>query len=292
MTEPLAARGDGEAIDALLSSLSFLRADGFVDAPSDAQRALLSPPDFEVALRSDDAQAAPVALAISRPSQDEKRLVRAGGDVLYEIAATRISDFPRKPAAYRERQLATFAATEAQQLDFFFHSPDGDPVAIRAERSGDAGWTSSPEPFAPDQLASVVSELSQLEASDILAESMSEKELEKLGLSPPSTIVTVLGPAPAAPADAAKDAEGGEPLPPAPPRLAEVHFGNVTPEGVAARAAGNPIVYRLDLETVQRLPVNLEAFRTRFREQEVAPAPAEPPSLPGLAPPPPSEESP
>jgi hypothetical protein len=218
--------------------------------------------------------------------------VRAGGDVLYEIAATRLSDFPRKSAAYRERHLSTFAATEAQQLDFFFSSPNGDPVAIRAERSGDAGWTSTPEPFAPDQLASVVSELSQLEAADILAESMGEKELEKLGLSPPNTIITVLGPPPAPPADAPKGEEGEEPLPPAAPRLAEVHFGNVTPEGVAARAAGSPIVYRIDLETAERLPVSLEAFRSRFREQEPAPAEGEPSALPGLAPPAPAEDSP
>jgi len=69
------------------------------------------------------------------------------GDVLYEIAATRISDFPRTAVAYRERHLAQFPATDAEQLDFFFHVRGGDPVAIHAKRSGDAGWTSSPEPF-------------------------------------------------------------------------------------------------------------------------------------------------
>ena len=42
---------------------------------------------------------------------------------------------PSKQAAQQE-------ATDAQQLDLFFHVRGGDPVAIRAERSGDAGWTS------------------------------------------------------------------------------------------------------------------------------------------------------
>ena len=292
MTAPLAAPADGEAIDSLLATLSFLRADGFVDAPSAAQRALLDPPDFAVTLGGSDAQAAPIALAVSRPETGDKRLVRASGDALYEIPAAQLADFPRKVAAYRDRRLSTFAATDAQQLDFFFHSPTGDPVAIHAERTGEAGWTSSPEPFAPDQLASVVSELSQLEADDILAESMGEQELEKLGLSPPNTIITVFGAAPAAPAEAEKAEKGGEPLPPSAPRLAEVHLGKATPEGVAVRAAGSPIVYRLGLETAERLPVNLDAFQTRFREQEPAPAPAELPGLPGLAPPAPAEDSP
>jgi len=67
-------------------------------------------------------------------------------------------------------------------------------------------------------------------------------------------------------------------LPPAPPRLAELHLGNLTPKGVAAQAVGDPIVYRLDLETAERLPVTLDAFQTRFREQ--AAAADQPPSRP------------
>jgi uncharacterized protein DUF4340 len=299
MTEPLATRGDGEAMDVLLSTVSFLRADGFVDAPTPAQRALFTPPDYEVTLRGAGAQAAPITVAISRPDQGDKRLVRAAGDVLYQIPAARISDFPRKVAAYRERHVAAFAATDAKQVDFFFHAQGGDPVAIRAEHT-DAGWSSTPEPFAPEQLASVVSELSRLDADDILAESMSEKELEKVGLSPPNTIITVLGPAPSAPAGEKKDdaktetkgEEGGEPLPPAAPRLAEVHLGQVTPEGVVARAAGSSIVYRLAHDTAERLPVNLEAFESHFRAPPPAPAPAEAPGVPGIVPPAPAEDSP
>jgi len=265
MTAPIASRADSDAVDNLLSTLSYLRADGFVDAPTDAQRERLDPPDFEVLLRGGDVQAAPRALAISRPDGAEKRLVRAGRDVLFEIAAARLTDFPRETAAYRDRHLARFLATDAQQVDFFFHAPDGDPVAIRAERSADAGWSSTPESFGSGKLADVVSELSRLEAADIVAESMGETDLEKLGLSPPSTILTVLGAAPAPAKDAAPDA-----LPPAAPRLSEVHFGNVTPEGVVARAVGDPIVYRVDLETAERLPVSLEAFRNRFQEKPTA----------------------
>jgi hypothetical protein len=294
MTVPLAARADSDEIDDLLSTLSFLRADAFVDAPTAKQLAQLERPDFELRLANRDPAQPPLSVAIGRP-EGEHRLVRAAGDVLYQIAATRIADFPRTVTAYRERHLAQFPATDAQQVDFFFSVPGGDPVAIRAERSGDAGWTSSPEPFAAGKLASVVSELSRLEAADIVAESVGERELEKLGLSPPNTIITVLG---AAPPDAAKEkAEGGgekkadaeQPPPPAAPRLAEVHLGNVTPEGVVAQAGGDPIVYRLDPDTAEQLPVNLEAFQSRFREQAPAPEAAPPPEEPGTAPPPPTE---
>ena len=305
MSVPLAARADGGAIDNLLSTLSFLRADAFVDAPSAAQKKLLAPADFEVVLRHRDAKQPELSLAVGRADGERRPVSAAGRDVLYEIAATRISDFPRTAVAYRERHLARFPATDAQQLDFYFHG-NGDPVAIRAERSGDAGWSSSPEKFTAGKLAEVVSELSRLQAADILAESMGAKELAKLGLSPPNSIISVFGappPAEKAPAAAAaKDEgkakeegakeEGGEPLPPAAPRLAEIHLGNVTPKGVAAQAVGDPIVYRIDLETAERLPVSLDAFQSRFKEQPGAAAPAPPPEEPGTEPPAPPEDSP
>jgi hypothetical protein len=290
MTAPLAVRGDADAVDNLLSTLSFLRADAFVDAPTPAQRKQLEPPDFEVRLTNRDPKQPPITLAIGR-ADGERRLVRGAGDVLYQVAAARISDFPRAPVAYRERHLARFPATDAQQLDFFFHVRGGDPVAIHAERGADSGWTSSPESFGAGKVAGVVSELSRLRAADVVAESMDEKGLEKLGLSPPNTIITVLGAAPQNPAkapEAAKDTakEGGEePLPPAAPRLAELHFGNVTPQGVVAQAVGDPIVYRIDLETAERLPVDHDAFETRFHEQPAGAQPAPPGPVPGVEPP-------
>jgi hypothetical protein len=51
-------------------------------------------------------------------------------------------------------------------------------------------------------------------------------------------------------------------------------------------------VYRLDLETAERLPVNLDAFQSRFREQPAAAEPAPPAEEPGTEPPPPAEDSP
>jgi uncharacterized protein DUF4340 len=304
LTAPLAARADAEAVDRLLSTLSFLRADGFVDAPTPAQLRLLDPPDFEVSLRSGDAAVAPVVLSIGRANDAKRRWVRAGRDVLYEIPAERLADFPREAVAYRYRQLASFAATEAQQIDFFFRAGQGDPVAIRAERSGE-GWSSSPESFRPGLVAQVASELSRLTAAEILAESMGEAELEALGLSPPDAILTVFGKTPeaAADADAKADDAGEEPAesgePPAPPRLAEVHFGHVTPQGVVARAAGETTIYRLAPQSAEQLPVNLEVYRERFRAEPEQPAEPPPEDLqvpPGaredLDVPAPTEESP
>ena len=283
-------RADDQAVESLLSSLSFLRAEGFVDAPTEAQRALLDPPAVEVALvpeTPEEAEGAPVVLTLSRADGDGRRLVRAGGDTLYAIPGERVADVPREVVAYRYRTLARFALSDARQVDFFFRPAVGDPVAITAERT-DAGWVSEPEDFAPGKLPRLVSELSRLVAESILAESLGEDELEEVGLSPPTTIVSVFGERPAAGGD--EDAEDATA-----PKLAEVHLGRVTDEGIVARPAGASTVYRLSRALAEHIPTDLAAFRSRFRAEAQPSEPEEPPHpVPGPAVdlPSPREESP
>jgi len=285
MTAPVEAPADTDAVGQLLATLSYLRADGFSDTPSAEQFALLDPPDFAVVLgRGEDGDAIP--FAVGRPDDDEHRWVRAGGSpVLFEIGADRIDDFQREAIAYRDRTLASFALGDAEQIDFFFQSEGGDPLALHAE-NGTGGWTSSPEDFATGTLTRIVSELSRLEAADVLAESMGEAELEALGLSPPVTTITVLG------ADPETGEEGDDDLPPPAPRLAEIYFGRATPDGVPVRTLGDPAVYRLGLDVAEQVPVSLSTFRNRFRVQPGVEADAPTAGAPGEELVDPVEESP
>jgi hypothetical protein len=262
LVAPLEARADDEVVDDLLSDLSYLRAAGFVDDPPDDAEAGLAPPSFEVIL-TPAAQAgvevAPIRLAVGGMHEGE-RLVRGAHTSLYSIAADRFDDFPRELVAYRFKQLSRFDIPDARQLDLFFQSTLGDPVSITATR-GDAGWSASPEAVAPDVLARLVSELSRLRAVDIAADSVGEEELRGLGLSPPNVILSVFG----------EVAQQGTDEPDVAPKLAEIHIGgSYGPDGIIARAAGDPVVYRLDYELAEHIPVSLEAFRNRFVEQQGA----------------------
>jgi hypothetical protein len=292
LREPIQARADEQTVTDLLSDLSFLVADGFVDeVPPDAA-AGFSPPAFEIALSSpgegEGAEPRVVRMAVGGVHAPGQLLVRGGQRSLYTIAAARLDELPRDLAAYRWKQLARFDAGDAHALDFFFQTPSGDPVAIHAER-GDAGWSSSPEPFAQGKLDAIVAELSRLRAQDIAADEMGEAELRALGLAPPNAIVTVLG-KPAAGEGAAAGEEAAER--PGAPVLAEVQIGHVEgSEWIAARAAGDPTVYRLPFALSEHLPVSLDAFRNRFRaaEDEAAPESQAPEAADFL---PPGEESP
>jgi hypothetical protein len=231
LVAPLEARADDEVVDDLLSDLSYLRAVGFVDDPPDAAEAGLDPPSFEVILTPAEeggAEVAPIRLAVGGLHEGE-RLVRGAHASLYTIAADRFDDFPRELVDYRFKQLSRFDISDARQLDLFFQSTLGDPVAITVTR-GDAGWSASP----------------------------GEQELRGLGLSPPNVILSVFG----------EVAQQGGDEPGVAPKLAEVHIGgSYGPDGIIARAVGDPVVYRLDYELAEHIPVSLEAFRNRFVDE-------------------------
>ena len=263
LVSPLETRADDVVVDDLLSDLSFLRAVGFVDEPPGDAEAGLAPPSFEVILTPEaegGAEVASVRLAVGGLHGEDERLVRGAYTSLYTIAADRLDDFPREVVAYRFKQLSRFDIVDARQLDLFFQPEVGDPVVVTAIR-GDAGWSASPEAVAPETLVRLVSELSRLRAADIVADEVGAQELRDLGLSPPNVILSVFGEAPP------EDAETAEPGVAA--KLAEVHIGgSYGPDGVVARAAGDPIVYRLDYELAEHIPISLEAFRNRFAEGE------------------------
>jgi hypothetical protein len=297
VTAPLEGRADDETVDGLLSDLSFLRADGFVDAPTAEQLAGFESPAFEAVLHGapgEGGEARSWRFALGPVHEGDKRLVRGAQASLYTVSADRASDFPRDVVAYRFKQLAKFAVSDAARVDLFFQPSKGDPVAVSATR-GDDGWSSAPEKMTPEKISELVSELANLEAGDIVSESASEADLARLGLSPPRTILTVFGEAHESDPDAA-ETEGEEAAAPPLPRLAEIQIGNVEgSEWIIARAAGDPAVYRLEYELAEHVPVSLDAFRNRFAVAAGEPDADAPPPSPGGAAGeflPPSEESP
>jgi hypothetical protein len=74
--------------------------------------------------------------------------------------------------------------------------------------------------------------------------------------------------------------------------LVELHFGEVSSEGVVARRAGSDTIYRLGIDLVEAIPMSLEAFRNRFAPPPVEEAPPLPPAEEGVDWIDPAEESP
>jgi hypothetical protein len=256
LVEPVEGRADQDTLDNLLSDLSFLRAEGFQDqAPPDSETGL-DRPEFRVHLAGSDDQGERLEFdfALGSIAEEGHRLARAAQPSLYRIREERLSDFPRELVAYRFKQISRFAASEARSFEIRFRDPGAEPMVIRGQR-GEAGWETEPEPMAAGKAGNLISELSSLVGSDIVADSVGDEELAGLGLAPPRVALRVLGEA----------VEGEEPE-----TLAEVHLGIADPDrGILARSVGQRAVYAIEHELGEHLPISYEAFQNRFVSAEI-----------------------
>jgi hypothetical protein len=257
---PVEARADADAVEGLLSDLQYLRADEFVDAPgSDAELGLTEPwLSAELALETGNA----VALAVGGPRED-RRVVRGSGGRVYEIAQSRVEALPRTLAAFRWKQLSSFAAADAARFELRLEAPGEDALVITGTRGEDGAFTTAPEPMAPGKASALLAELSGLRADEVAADAMGDAERAGLGLAPPRATLRVWGAANEGHADGAV--------------LAEVTLGTTAADGrMPAQAAGDPAVYWLAARVGEALPVDAAAWRERFVARE-APASTEPP---------------
>jgi hypothetical protein len=262
---PLEDDADDETVDALLSDLSFLRAEGFVDDPPPDPGLGLDRPAFEARLTAgaeaqeeEGGQARIFHLLVGDDLGGNERAARGREAATFRIPAERLDDFPRRVAAYRFKQLASFVPSDARQLEIAFHDPEAGAHVVIAEH-GEDGWTSSPETLAPGRAARMVAELSTLHGEDIVADAMPEAEQAELGLVPGNVVLRVRG-------EPAEDGPGEV--------LAEVVLGEIDPDqGIAARARGSDRIYRIDYELAEHLPISLEALRNRFLSEGEGAAP-------------------
>jgi hypothetical protein len=273
LREPLAGPADETTVQALLQSLSLLRASGFSDAPLPDSQSGLDRPEVAVELglapAAEGAEPRRVELAMGKLLPSGDRAVRAGKDTLFLVSGSRIDDVPRSVVAWRFKELARFDADAARRVELVFAQGEGAPVAITATRDAEGAWSSEPEAMDPARIPALVDELSRLRARGILADSMGAPELRGIGLDPPHAKLVVTG-------------EGGAPL-------AEVRLGALREGGaLLAQAAGQGAVYELDPAVALVLPASLEAFRRDFvakppEAEAAAPgaSPFEPPDDPG-----------
>jgi hypothetical protein len=253
LIRPVEARADEATVEGLLSDLSFLRANGFVDDPPGPADTGLSSPAFEVVLTgsppAEGADPVRVGFQLGSTVEDNVRLAKGSHEALYKVPEGRLSDFPRELVAYRFKELSNFVPADASRFVLSFESAaegalDQAKSEVRGER-GDGGWTTSPESMAPYKARELLSELANLKAVEIVAEEMTPEELADAGLAPPRVAIQVWG-------------EGDEPL-------ATVELGAIDPEaGIFARTPTSDTIYRISYDLAEHIPVSREAFLNRF----------------------------
>ena len=269
LVAPLDTAADDETVETLLSDLAFLRGSGFIDVPPPDKEVGLDAPQYRVVLLAKPAkpdEPAPRSeLAIGGVLDGATRAARGSERALYKVPNDRFAKLPKTVVAFRKKDLAKFAASDAQRFELVFDDESAaaqgqsHAVTLTGERK-DAGWTTSPDPMAAGSAARLVAELARLKAVDIAAEEVGANEEAGLGLAPPRVAIRVFGAPPAG---------GGEA-----PVLADVRLGVQKGDRIFASVPGRKIVYQIDAALAEHVPVSLEAFRNRFVSKEQPGAPA------------------
>jgi len=256
MVEPIETLADADTVEQLLTSLSFLRAAGFVDEPGPDEKTGLASPQFavELELRSDTEGAEPKTVRLAVGGVDESgshRFARGALKSLYLISNESLDGFPRRVVDYRDRRLSEFDADAAKRIELGFHTSAGETVDVRIDRK-DGAWVSDGKPVRSEPIDALVDALSHLRAHDIVAERLGPDELAAMGLDP-AKLVLLVYPA----------GDGAA-------RLAEVDIGAQFGGGVTARVPDRETIFQIDSATAAAFPKDLDDYRARFVAQPKA----------------------
>ena len=253
MVEPVRAPADQDTVEALLSSLSFLRAVAFVDEPGSDEEMGFAPPQFAVELELSDEVAGsdPKIARFAVGGVDEggtQRFTRGAAESLYLISERSFDDFSRRVVEYRDRRLAEFEADDARRVELGFHSAAGETVAVSVTRDG-FGWVSNADPVQPEIMNVLVDVLSGLHADDIVAEELGSAELQAMGFDPARVVLQIYA-----------DGDPAE-------RLVEIQLGVAFGGGITARTPDRETIFLLDAALAAAFPADFEDYQERFVEQ-------------------------
>jgi len=258
MVEPIQTLADADAVEQLLTSLSFLRAEGFVDQPASDEETGLASPQFEaeLELRGEAEGSAPRIVRLAVGGVDESgshRFARGASKQLFLISHESLDGFPRRVVDYRDRRLSEFDVDAVRRVELGFHTSAGETVDVRVTRK-DGAWVSDADPVRTEPIEALVDALSQLRAHDIVAEKLGPAELAAMRLEPAQAVLQVYG--------------AGDPE----ERLAEVDIGAQFGGGVTARVPDRETIFQIDSTTAEAFPADLADYRARFVEPPAAPS--------------------
>lgn len=262
MTEPLATPADDTAVDKLLSDIGFLRAESFLDAPTDDAALGLDAPEVRLGLRMKQADgaaaASPLVMEMARPLPNEakQRAVRVAGRI-YGVPVERLVDYPRTVVAWRLKDVSRFVATDAQRVELTLHDPASSAPVIASVSRRDEGWVlEGGQRLVSGKPTRLIAELSRLRAADILAETLTDAGRASFGLAPPAATIRVFG---------TKTAQD-EPL------LAGIEIGKSDEKGFVATPLGGGAVYRVEASLAEHIPTRLEAWKDKWLAKEAPPS--------------------
>ena len=211
--QPLNVRASSHAVEALVSSLTDLRAEKFLSEESaDLKKYHLDEPRYEIALKTEKGEDVGQTLLVGAPAGGQQwSAVRKGSNSIVAIPAKFVTLLDADLKDFRDNQLLhvekrDIEAAEIRQADRL----------IRVERA-DGGWkltAPKPAPADRDLVDQFLSRFTGLKIQEFTTDVLTEAE--KYGLGENAAVVRLLG----KPVEKGKEA----------PLLASVRIGNRSPK--------------------------------------------------------------
>jgi hypothetical protein len=251
---------DRAAVERLLSDLSLLRAEIFVDEPDGPERRALDPPVYEIVLEGEAGVAlGGLALGPAESNSGGLRLARGREDQIVRVRAALVAHLPGRLFALRYKQVSRFDPRDVRQLEVRFASGE----SLRLTKSdSEQGWMTAEGDVRDEPADAIVERLERLEATDIVADALGPQERASFSLEPARLRLTVLG-------EATDENPAGV-------VLADVRLGaRSVLQGPMALSGDREQVYRLDNSFDNLLPPDMASFERALAIAEPAePAPA------------------
>jgi hypothetical protein len=171
IVSPALLEADAGAVDRLLSDLSLLRAETFVDEPTTAEEVAVAQTTFVAELEAGGALHR-FELGAAEGGVGHLRLARGRDGRLYRVRTALVMHFPTRLFALRAKQLARFDPADARVLQLDLAS--GESIRTAADET-------------------VIATLSRLDAIDVIAEDLGPAERAALELEPARARIRVLG---------------------------------------------------------------------------------------------------
>ena len=250
LVAPFEAKADEETVRELVSNLTHLRARDFVDDPAAIDPAIRAQTALRLSWRlAGEARDHRARIA---GSTADGRLFESADGTFFLVAEERLGEFAAEADAYRFKRLADFDLASARRVELHFMEAAADrseTLDVVAELR-ETGWASDDSPLDPDRMTRLIRELSNLEATSILADEVGEAELAGLGLAPPRARLRIEG---------AVDREGPIEV------LADLRFGRFDgTRGLVVQRADLGTVFVLEPELAEGLPYSADHYRFAF----------------------------
>jgi hypothetical protein len=244
LVAPTEDGGDAERIDRLLQDLVVARATDFVDSPGPLAEYGLDLPEIDIRLETADA-----AFRIQIGRVQDKAFLRVNdGDIVFETSDRLVMGVPRRPFAFRYKQVFDLDEDRVARIQIEFPREDASYGFVREEHE----WKSEAAEL----------EITSLSVADVL---WAIEDLEATGIEEQSVIAAKIGLEPARVRVRAFDKNGEA--------LGWLELGDPlkTGEAIAARSSQSDRIWRVQKEIGEDVPLGLEAFERNFLKGELTP---------------------